>query len=69
MSYLDCVHREHGLCPDCQAEYDYDPTSWVEFGRHREGEANWLALQEEMAAEAARWASLPAPVDDPTIPF
>ena len=64
-----CIHADSGLCDTCQADWDYDPDSYAEFGDHPEGLARWRALQEEMTAEAARIAALPSEVDDPSIPF
>lgn len=66
---LTCLHHAAlslpGLCPECQAEYDYDPDSWVEYGHHEAGEARYRALLEEIAEYAAR----PQVPDDPTLPF
>jgi len=50
---MTCIHSTTGLCPDCQANHDEDPTAWMEYGNHPDGIARWKALQEEMAAEAA----------------
>ena len=61
-----CIHQAKGLCADCRLEYETDPGSWREFGRHAQGEANWRALQEEMAAQPA---IVPAPANDTDIPF
>jgi hypothetical protein len=50
-AYMTCIHMDEGLCSHCQADYDYDPQSWIEYGYHRQGEANWRELQKEIAAE------------------
>lgn len=60
-----CIHRQSGLCPDCQADFDADPMAWIEFGNHPQGLARWQDLQEEMKQTPP--ATLP--VDDSTIPF
>lgn len=66
MNDLTCIHAQAGLCPNCQAQYDYDPDSYWEFGDHQEGIARWQALQEELAARtppaSGQW-------NDPDIPF
>jgi hypothetical protein len=31
-SGLTCIHAAEGLCPACAADYDADPTAWVEYG-------------------------------------
>jgi hypothetical protein len=62
-SGLTCIHAANGLCPDCEADYDYDPIAWVEFGNHPQGIANWEA--ELKAIEEWQQPSEP----DPTIPF
>jgi len=49
---MNCIHNETGLCPDCQADHDADPTAWLEFGLHTQGVENSNRLQAEM--EAAR---------------
>jgi hypothetical protein len=65
-----CIHRlelgSTGLCVACQAECDMDPDAFFEFGQHPQGEANWKALQEEMAAEMASWDDWEP---DDSIPF
>lgn len=62
---LTCTHNERdgktGLCPTCRAEYAEDPSAFIEYGAHPQGEANWRALQEEIAADNA--ASGPVPPD------
>ena len=39
--YLTCIHclaaDMTGMCDDCQAEYDEDPSAWYEFGFHPRG--------------------------------
>lgn len=62
-----CIHVQRGLCDDCQAEYDEDPSAYYEYGDHPQGIANWQALQAEMDAEASRPVS-PAGGDS-DIPF
>jgi len=69
---LTCIHSDHGLCPDCQAEYDEDALAWAEFGNHTAGLARLRALQAEM--EAARLEELSEPFgqafpDDEPLPF
>jgi hypothetical protein len=49
---MTCIHREHGLCPACEADYLEDPSAWLEFGNHAEGLENWKRLQEEMVQDA-----------------
>jgi hypothetical protein len=51
---LTCTHMDAGLCAECQGDYDEDPSAWLEYGRHPEGERNWRALREEMAADSAK---------------
>lgn len=68
---MTCTHNliagKPGLCRTCQEEYDYDPQAWIDYGHHPQGEANWQALQDEIAADAA---NRPAPSEpDPDIPF
>jgi hypothetical protein len=58
-----------GLCPACAADYDADPTAWLEYGDHPAGIAAWKALQEEMDREATRARTEPVPPPDPTVPF
>jgi len=63
-----CVHGNgRTLCADCQAAYDYDPESYIEYGDHPAGLERWRELQEEIAAGAA----LPTTrsIADPDIPF
>lgn len=67
--YQPCVHMDEGLCAECQADYDEDPSAWDEYGNHPVGLANWRALQDEIAAEAERVRSLPPMQDDPSIPY
>lgn len=61
-----CIHGDGtNLCADCQADYDYDPLAYVEYGNHPDGIERWRELQAEMAA---------MPIQDPsaidaTIPF
>lgn len=46
-----CIHRDGcTLCPDCQEQYDTDPTAWEEYGHHPDGERRWAELQAEMSA-------------------
>lgn len=52
-SDMTCIHRESGLCPACQADFDADPEAWVEFGDHPAGIERWEALQAELR-EGAR---------------
>lgn len=64
-----CIHRDKGLCPDCQAERDADPQAWEEYGRHAKGEARWAALQAEMrAAREELWAETAQKTSD-DVPF
>ncbi len=45
-----CLHNEgNGLCPECQDEYDEDPSAYIEFGNHPAGIANWMDLRAKMA--------------------
>jgi hypothetical protein len=74
---LHCIHQEHGLCASCRAEYDEDPTAWLEYGEHEEGVQRWEEAEEAMrewqeafrrqheAAVKAGWT----PPDDRDIPF
>ncbi len=63
-----CIHTNGtGLCAACQAGFEYDPQAYFEFGDHPQGLANWQAVQEEIAAEAARPVTPYQP--DPDIPF
>lgn len=52
----DCIHHlaigTRGLCPACEEERTADPDAWAEYGRHPEGEANWLRMYGEMRAPA-----------------
>lgn len=60
-----CIHTNgSGLCPDCQAEYDTDPTAWEEYGHHAEGERRWAELRAEMNAREPA-----APVDTSDYPL
>lgn len=62
-----CIHSPDGrtLCPDCQATYDGDPESYIEFGDHPAGLKNWRALQDEIA----RGAEERTQSTDPELPF
>ena len=53
-----CNHRIDGLCPACQADHDEDPSAWEEYGNHPQGQANWQALLDDIAAEAALMAQI-----------
>lgn len=66
---LTCLHCPSGLCAECLADYEEDPLTYLEFGAHPEGEENWRALQEEIAADARRreWPAPNCNSDD--IPF
>ena len=64
---MTCIHTDDGLCPSCQEEYDEDPGSWLEFGQHAQGIANWKVFMEEMHAYHAAHHEPAAP--DPSIPF
>ena len=60
MQPTPCIHGDgQTLCPDCQREYDEDPTAWEEWGHHPRGIANAKALDDEMREEAVRLAALP----------
>ena len=62
-----CIHGDgQSLCPSCQADYDYDPSAYVEFGEHPQGIANWRDLQEQIAADAAKH---PYVAPDPNLPY
>jgi hypothetical protein len=50
---LNCIHCDHGLCPDCRADFEADQEAWYEFGNHPAGIANWKRLLEEIAAHQA----------------
>lgn len=67
---MDCIHRLAagltGLCPPCQADADYDPQAWAEYGRHPHGEANARELLEEIARDAVQ-PNVVIPGDD--LPF
>lgn len=58
-----------GLCEDCQAEYDEDPSAYEEYGPHQQGERNWAALQAELAADNVRDNTMPERGLDPDFPF
>lgn len=65
-SGLTCVHREpgtEGLCGQCQADYEEDPSAWIEFGPHPAGQENLHRLQEEMNEEATAERTLDAMQD------
>lgn len=64
-SGLTCLHQPQGLCPACQADYDYDPLAYHEYGDHPAGSKRWADLQAEMNAEP-RGEQIPA---DDSIPF
>lgn len=64
--WMTCVHRESGLCPECQATYDYDPDSWIEYGDHQEGIRRFRELLAELDA---RVAAKPPEAVDRDIPF
>lgn len=50
-----CIHRPAGgLCPNCQAEYEADPTAWIDYGYHSAGLARWEAELDAMDAAARR---------------
>lgn len=70
---LTCIHRlsvsADGLCPACQEDYDTDPESWIEFGDHPQGIANWKAEQELIAQWEREQAARPPVECDPEIPF
>ena len=51
MSDLTCIHREQGLCPECQAAYDTDPAAFAEFGDHADGLRRWEELKADMDAD------------------
>ena len=51
---MTCIHATAGLCPACQAEYDYDPDAYLEYGDHPAGLARWRALQEDIAHDACQ---------------
>lgn len=58
------VPLKTGLCERCQADYDEDPSSYLEFGDYPQGIANWNALKEEMDAlqdptPAEAWDDIP----------
>lgn len=66
MPALTCVHAPAaGLCPECQAAYDEDAISYIEYGDHEAGLRNWAALEAELAA---RPAAVGVATDD-EIPF
>ena len=63
---LTCIHFTDGLCPACQADYDDDPSAWLEYGEHTAGITRWQELQAEMKAALAE----PAPeIDWTDVPF
>lgn len=62
-----CIHRESGLCADCQAEYDTDPEAWIEFGYHTQGQLNWEA-EKKLIEQSAR-ESTERQLPDPDLPF
>ncbi len=66
---LTCIHMPAGggLCPACQADYDYDPDSFLEFGNHFAGLARWRKLKEEM--DAAHREPIAPSVPDGDIPY
>lgn len=67
-----CIHRDSGLCPECQEEYDTDFAAWIEFGYHPEGCRRWeeeLQRQAAWDAERERQRVNRPPVDDSDIPF
>lgn len=64
---MTCIHAAAGLCPACQAEYDYDPGAYLEYGDHPAGLANWRALWEEIAYDACQPTHVVQPPSE--IPF
>lgn len=70
-SGLTCIHEDDGLCPTCEAEYEADPLSWLEYGQHPAGLENWQRLQDELAADRPPEHNddMPEPFDDSEIPF
>lgn len=52
--YMTCIHQESGLCPECQAEWEADPSAWIEYGNHPRGIANWQRTQAEIAEGTVR---------------
>lgn len=64
---LTCIHQPGGLCPACREDFEADPSAWLEFGDHPAGRANWRALLDDIAADAAR--TPPAAASDSEIPF
>ncbi len=65
---MTCIHRQHGLCPDCQEEHDADPGAWLEFGRHVAGIARWEKFEAELAADRQAEETV-AVFQDDEIPF
>jgi hypothetical protein len=68
-----CNHRLAegltGLCRECQAEYDTDPTAWEEFGHHPAGEQNWADLVAEMDVEREQVAAFDDYEPSPNLPY
>jgi hypothetical protein len=64
-SWQTCVHCCDGLCPVCQAQFEEDPDSWIQFGDHPAGIANWEALCAEMRAYSPLCSERP----DASLPF
>jgi len=65
---MTCIHRDKGLCPKCQAEFDEDESAWLEFGYHSEGIERWRQLQQEIAEEELS-RPIEAPAPEYEIPF
>lgn len=63
---MTCIHSALGLCQSCQADYDTDPTAYIEFGDHPAGIARWQA--EQAIIEASMAESVPVPTG-PDIPY
>lgn len=62
-----CIHGDgRTLCADCQADYEYDPESYIEYGDHPAGLARYREMMEEIAKDAA---AQPYVAPDPNIPF
>lgn len=65
-----CIHGDGlSLCQACQAEYETDPTAYLEFGEHPAGQAAWAAEVATMSAWEAEQKLLPHGEPDQEIPF
>ncbi len=63
---FNCHHADGGMCVECQADHDEDPTAYAEYGPHAEGDRRWAAVMAEWHAYAT---SRPVAEPDENLPF